>query len=40
MCCDPVQPKLVRIAADELAESLTCIINSAVTQSIFSSKYK
>ena len=37
MSCDPIPAKLVRNAADELVESLTCIINSANIQTIFSS---
>ena len=40
MCCDVNLPKLVKIAADKLAESLTCINNSVITQSIFPNKFK
>ena len=40
MGCNLISPKLVKIAADELAEPLACIINSAITQSIFSNKAK
>ena len=38
MSCDLIPPKLVRIAVkiagDQLAEPITCIINSTITQSI------
>ena len=33
--CDLIRPKLVNIAADELAEPLTNIIYSTIIQSIF-----
>ena len=40
MGCDLIQLKLVKIVADQFAEPLTCIINSAFTQSIFPNKAK
>ena len=40
MGCDLVPPKLVKVAADQLAEPLMCIINSGITQSIFPNKAK
>ena len=38
MGCALISSKLVKIPADQLAESLTCIINPTITQSIFPSK--
>ena len=40
MICDLIPPKLVKVAADQLAEPLTCITNSAISQSIFPNKAK
>ena len=40
MGCDLIRLKLVKIVADQFAEPLTCIINSAFTQSIFPNKAK
>ena len=40
MGCNLIPLKLVKIAADQLTEPLTCIINSAITQSIFPNKAK
>ena len=40
MGCDVVPPKLVKVAADQLAEPLMCIINSGITQSSFLNKAK
>ena len=40
MIWDLMPPKLVKIAADALAEPLNCIINSASTKIIFPSKAK
>ena len=40
MGCDLIPPKLVKPAVDQLAESFTCIFNSAIAQSIFPNKVK
>ena len=36
--CDLISPNLVKIAADQLYEPLNCIINYAISQSIFPNK--
>ena len=38
MSCDLISPNLVKIVADQLPQPLSCIINCAITQSIFSNK--
>ena len=40
MGCNLFRLKLVKIVADQFAEPLTCIINSAFTQSVFPNKAK
>ena len=40
MGCELIQLKLVNIATDQFSQPLTCIINSAISQSIFPNKIK
>ena len=40
MSCSAISPKLVKITWDQLAEPITCVINSANTKSIFSSNFE